>query len=40
LCDGCSQLYTLHFSIREGISVVPLQQPRRNSVVAHVAEAE
>jgi hypothetical protein len=40
LCDECSRLYTLHFSIREGISVVPSQQPRCNAVVAHVAEAE
>jgi hypothetical protein len=40
LCDQCSLQYTLHFSTQEGISVLPLQQPRRRAVVADVAEAE
>ena len=40
LCDDCSLKYTLQFSTRHGISVLPLQQPRRSAVVAHVAEAE
>jgi len=40
LCDECSLQYTLHFSTRKGITVLPLQQPRRSAVVADVAEAE
>lgn len=40
LCEDCSLEYTLHFSSREGISVLPLQQARSRAVVAHVAEAQ
>jgi hypothetical protein len=40
LCDECSLQYTLHFSTHEGITVLPLQQPRRCAIVANVAEAE
>jgi hypothetical protein len=39
LCDSCSRKYTLDFSLRGGVSVLPLEQPRRSAVVAHIGEA-
>ena len=40
LCDSCSLKYTVGFSTRAGISMLPLEQPRRSTVVTHIGDAE
>lgn len=42
LCGDCSRKYTLRFTSREGISVLPVGHPsgRRNPVVVRIADAE
>lgn len=40
LCEDCSLKFTVSFSTREGVSLLPLAQRRRGAVVAYVAEAE